>query len=117
MNSQASTLTLGLLPEPSTRWGRFVLGYGMQSLVMAFFVITAVIYPEVLVLPVHDYHFVTLVSTPPPVPQTPAPIKHFRVPEPKLTEPVTPRPEAMRVPSEIVQKKNPLPEEPCAEGT
>src|SRR6202166_4626940 len=101
MNSQASTLTLGLLPEPSTRWGRFVLGYGMQSLVMAFFVITAVIYPEVLVLPAHDYHFVNLLSTPPTVPQAPAPIKHFRVPEPKLEEPVTPRPEAMRVPSEI----------------
>jgi TonB family protein len=117
MNSQASTLTLGLLPEPSTRWGRFVLGYGMQSLVMAFFVITAVIYPEVLVLPVHDYHFITLVSTPPPVPQTPAPIKHFRVPEPKLTEPVTPRPEAMRVPSEIVQKKTPLPEEQAPKVT
>ena len=117
MNSQASTLTLGLLPEPGTRWGRFVLGYGMQSLVMAFFVITAVIYPEVLVLPVHDYHFVTLVSTPPPVPQTPAPIKHFRVPEPKLTEPVTPRPEAMRVPSEIVQKKTPLPEEQAPKVT
>ena len=117
MNSQASTLTLGLLPEPSTRWGRFVLGYGMQSLVMAFFVITAVIYPEVLVLPVHDYHFVTLVGTPPPVPQTPAPIKHFRVPEPKLAEPVTPRPEAMRVPSEIVQKKTPLPEEQAPKVT
>jgi TonB family protein len=117
MNSQASTLTLGLLPEPSTRRGRFVLGYGMQSLVMAFFVITAVIYPEVLVLPVHDYHFITLVSTPPPVPQTPAPIKHFRVPEPKLTEPVTPRPEAMRVPSEIVQKKTPLPEEQAPKVT
>ena len=104
MDSQASQLTLGLLPEPRTRWGRFVLSYGMQSLVMAFFVITAIAYPEVLVLPVHDYHFVSLVSTPPPVPQAPAPVKHFPVP-PKITEPVTPRPEAMRVPSELVQKK------------
>ncbi len=106
MDSQASELTLGLLPEARTRWGRFVLGYGMQSAVMAFFVISAIAYPEVLVLPVHDYHFVGLVSIPSPVPQAPAPVRHFRVPEPKITEPVTPRPEALRVPAELVRKKN-----------
>jgi TonB family protein len=107
MDSQASQLTLGLLPEPRTRWGRFVLSYGMQSVVVTFFVIAAIIYPEVLVLPVHDYHFVSLVSTPPPVPQAPAPVKNFPVPIPKIAEPVTPRPEAMRVPSELVQPKKP----------
>jgi TonB family protein len=109
MDSQPSPLTLGLLPEPRTRWQRFVLSYGAQSLVMAFFVITAILYPEVLVLPVHDYHFISLVNTPPPVPDTPAPVKHF--PAPKITEPVAPRPEAMRVPAELVQKKPPVTEE------
>jgi TonB family protein len=79
----------------------------MQSVVVAFFVMAAIIYPEVLVLPVHDYHFVSLVSTPPPVPQAPAPVKNFPVPIPKIAEPVTPRPEAMRVPSELVQPKKP----------
>ena len=117
MDSQASQLTLGLLPEPRTRWGRFVLSYGMQSLVVAFFVIAAIIYPEVLVLPVHDYHFVSLVSTPPPVPQAPAPVKHFPVPVPKIAEPVTPRPEAMRVPAELVQKKPPVPEDQAPKVT
>ena len=117
MDSQASQLTLGLLPEPRTRWGRFVLSYGMQSLVVAFFVIAAIIYPEVLVLPVHDYHFVSLVSTPPPVPQAPAPVKHFPVPVPKIAEPVTPRPEAMRVPAELVQKKAPVPEDQAPKVT
>ena len=111
MESQPSELTLGLLPEPRTRWERFVFGYGVQSLVMAFFVLTAVLYPEVLVLPVHDYHFISLVNTPPPVPDAPAPVKHFPVPAPKITEPVAPRPEAMRVPAELVQKKAPVPEE------
>jgi TonB family protein len=111
MSSPASTMTLGLLPEPRTRWGRFVLSYGVQSLILTLLVITAVIHPEVLDLPVHDYHFVTLVSTPPPVPQTPAPIKHFRVPDPKIAEPVTPRLEAIRVPSELVEKKTPPVEE------
>ncbi len=117
MNSQALPLTLGLLPEPRTRWGRFVLSYGVQSLVMTFFVLTAVLYPEVLVLPVHDYHFVSLVSTPPPVPQAPAPVRNFPVPPPKIAEPVTPRPEAMRVPAELVQKKAPVPEEQAPKVT
>jgi TonB family protein len=89
----------------------------MQSLVVAFFVIAAIIYPEVLVLPVHDYHFVSLVSTPPPVPQAPAPVKHFPVPVPKIAEPVTPRPEAMRVPAELVQKKPPVPEDQAPKVT
>jgi TonB family protein len=113
MDSQASQfqLTLGLLPEPRTRWGRFVLSYGVQTVVVAFFVLTAILYPDVLVLPVHDYHFVSLVSTAPPIPQAPAPVKHFAAPVPKVTEPATPRPQAMRVPAELVQKKLPVPEE------
>lgn len=117
MDSQASQLTLGLLPEPRTRWGRFVIGYGMQSLVVTFFVIAAMAHPEVLVLPVRDYHFVGLVSIPPPVPQEPAPVRHFPVPAPKITEPVTPRPEALRVPSELVRKRTPLPDEQAPKVT
>ena len=117
MDSQASQLTLGLLPEPRTRWGRFVLGYGMQSLVVTFFVIAAIAHPEVLVLPVHDYHFISLVNTPPPVPHTPQPVRHFPVPAPKIVEPVTPRPEALRVPQELVRKKMPVPEEQAPKVT
>jgi TonB family protein len=110
MDSQASQLTLGLLPEPRTRWGRFVLSYGAQSVVVAFFVIVAIMHPDVLEPRERDYHFISLVSTPPPVPQAPAPVKNF--PAPKISEPVTPRPEALRVPSELVQPKKPLvPEE------
>jgi TonB family protein len=117
MDSQPSQLTLGLLPEPRTRWGKFVLSYGVQSTVIAFFLIAAIAYPEVLVLPVHDYHFVSLVSTPPPVPQAPAPVKHFPLPVPKITAPVTPRPEAMRVPQELIQKKPLAPEDQAPKVT
>jgi TonB family protein len=115
MNSQLSEMTLGLLPEPRTRWGRFVLSYGMQSVIVTLFLLTAILHSEVLVLPVHDYHFVGLVSTPPPVPQAPAPVRNF--PAPKITEPITPRPEAMRVPSELVQKKAPIQEEQAPKVT
>jgi TonB family protein len=117
MDSQASLLTLGLLPEPRTRWQRFVLSYGVQSVIVAFFVILAIAYPDVLEQPVHDYHFVSLVSTPPPVPQAPQPVRHFDIPTPKITVPVAPRPEAMRVPAELVQKKAPVPEEQAPQVT
>lgn len=105
MDSQVSELTLGLLPERRTPWEKFVFSYGIQSLVLAFFVLTALLYPEVLVLPVHDYHFISLVNTPPPVPQTPAPVKNF--PVPKTAQLVTPRPEALRVPAELMAPKKP----------
>ncbi|MGA9474296.1 MAG: hypothetical protein WBV36_17650, partial [Terriglobales bacterium] len=106
----ASPLSLGLLPEPRTRWGRFVLGYGMQSIVIAVFVIAAIAQPAILVLPVHDYHIIGLVSVPVPVPQTPAPIRNLAAPKPieKIAakiEPVTPRPQALRVPAEFVVPK------------
>src|SRR5271165_68506 len=115
MDFEASPLTLGLLPEPRTRWDKFVFSYGVQSLVVGFFVIAAVVYPDVLEPREHDYHFVSLVSTPPSVPQAPAPVKHF--PAPKVTEPVTPRPEAMRVPVELVRPKKPVPEDQAPKVT
>src|ERR1700691_1756136 len=117
MDSHASQLTLGLLPEPRRRWEKFVLSYGVQSLLVAFVLIAAIVHPDVILPPEHDYHFVSLVNTPPPVPQAPAPVKNFPVPVAKITEPVMPRPEALRVPSEIVQKKPPVPEEQAPKVT
>jgi TonB family protein len=117
MDSQASQLTLGLLPEPRTPWGKFVLSYSVQSVVVVFFLLIAILHPDVLEPRERDYHFVSLVSTPPPIPQAPAPVKHFPVPVPKISEPVTPRPEALRVPSELVRKKAPVPEDQAPKVT
>jgi len=109
MNSQASELTLGLLPEPRARWGRFVVSYGFQSAVTLLIVIAALVRPAILTMPVHDYHFIGLVNTPPPVPQKPAPLRNL--PAPKIAQMVTPRPEALRVPAEITRPKpKPLPD-------
>jgi TonB family protein len=117
MNSQASELTLGILPEPGTRWGKFVVSYGVQSVLLTFFVIAAIMNPDVLVPRERDYHFVSLVSTAPPIPQKPAPVRHFPAPVAKITEPVAPRPEAMRVPTELVRKKLPVPEDQAPKVT
>jgi len=54
---------------------------------------------------VHDYHFIGLVNTPAPVPQRPAPVRNFPVPQPKIADPVTPRPQALRVPPELIPPK------------
>ncbi len=108
MDSQASQLTLGLLPERRTPWGKFAFSFGVQSLVVVFILVATVLYGDVLELPEHDYHFISLVNTPPPVPQKPAPVRNF--PTPKVVEPVTPRPEALRVPKELVAAKKEVPE-------
>ena len=102
MESQAPQLTLGLLPSPRTPWEKFVFSYGVQAGVLAFFIITALVYPEVLVMPVHDYHFVHLVETPAPVPQEPQPVRRVQVAKVELPEP---RPEALRVPKELIPPK------------
>ncbi len=103
MDSQDSLLTLGLLPEPRARWQKFVFSYGVQSLIMAVALVAAFVNPEILEIPMRDYHFVSLVNTPPPTPQKPAPVRNF--PTPKIAEVVTPRPEALRVPKELQAPK------------
>jgi TonB family protein len=106
MDSQAPLLTLGILPDPRDRWQKFVLSYGVQTVVSAAILITAIANPERLEIPARDYHFVSLVNTPPPVPQQPAPVRNLPTPRIKLAEIVPQRPEAMRVPTELrVPKK------------
>jgi TonB family protein len=60
-------------------------------------------HPEMLEIPLRDYHFVNLINNPPPVPQKPAPVRNF--PPPKVAEVVPPRPEALRVPKELTPPK------------
>jgi TonB family protein len=109
MESQASQFTLGLLPEPRARWQKFVFSYGVQSVILTFALVTALMNPEILEIPERDYHFVNLVNNPPPAPVQPAPVRNF--PTPKVAEVVTPRPEALRVPKELqAPKKTPIPE-------
>ncbi|MBZ5722053.1 MAG: TonB family protein [Acidobacteriia bacterium] len=61
-----------------------------------------VLHPEVLVPPAHDYHFIQLVETPPPVNYKPAPVR--LIPAPVSAHLETPSPKALHVPADIRPK-------------
>jgi TonB family protein len=99
-----------LLPEKRPPWKEFVFSMGTQGLTLVALVWVGVLFPQVIDLPNHDYHFIALVSTPPPVNHTPAPVRVFKSTPPPQVAAVEPPPEALRVPEEIRHAK-PQPED------
>jgi TonB family protein len=88
-----------MLPARRPPWKEFVLSMGVESLILLISAWVGVLHPEVLTLPIHDYHFIQLVSTPPPVNHQPAPV---RVIKPRVVAEVeTP---ALRLPPEVKPK-------------
>lgn len=85
------------LPERRPPWKEFLFSMGTQSVLMVAVAWIAILHPEVIVEPIRELHVAQLVSTPPPVNHTPAPVKVFET-EPL---PVEPRVEALRLPPEI----------------
>lgn len=71
---------------------------GTQSIALLVLAWVGVLHPDVLVLPAHDYHFIQLVSTPPPVNHEPAPVRLIKPPVAAHLE--TPSPNALRLPPE-----------------
>lgn len=71
---------------------------GTQSVALLVLAWVGVLHPEVLVPPVHDYHFIQLVNTPPPVNHEPAPVRLIKPPVVAHME--TPSPNALRLPPE-----------------
>jgi TonB family protein len=69
-----------LLPESQPPWTQFVLSMGAQSLTVVMLAWLAVLHPAVLSRPARDYHFVSLVSTPPVINHQPAPVSVFQNP-------------------------------------
>ena len=55
MESQASQMTLGLLPDPRARWQKFVFSYGVQSILVTFALVAAIMNPDILEIPMRDY--------------------------------------------------------------
>ena len=76
---------------------------GVQGIAILVFAWVGVVHPDVLTQPVHDYHFVRLVDTPPPVNHEPAPV---RVLKPPVVEQAASR-DVLRLPPEIKPKVRP----------
>ncbi len=89
-----------LLPERRPPWKEFVLTMGFQGLGLFLLAWAAVLNLAVLDAPVHDYHFIRLVETPPVVSHEPAPVR--QVPPPQVE---TPPAEMLRVPAPEVRPK------------
>src|SRR6266849_1681460 len=91
-----------LLPERRPPWKEFVVTMGVQSLALFAFIWLGVLNLSVLPAPVHDYHFIRLVDTPPPVNLEPAPVRV--IPPPRQARLETPSPEVLRLPPEVRPK-------------
>ena len=76
---------------------------GVQGIAILVFAWVGVVHPDVLTQPVHDYHFVRLVDTPPPMNHQPAPA---RVLKPPVVEQAS-SPDVLRLPPEIKPKVRP----------
>jgi len=102
--TQASDHDLfSLLPQRRPPWKEFVLSTGVQGLAVLIAVWVLMLRLQVLV-PTRDYHFVELVSTPPPVNHVPAPVRVIE-PPPVVAEVKLPLPETLRVVAPQVKPK------------
>jgi TonB family protein len=106
--SDYQSATFGLLPERRPPWKEFVLTMGVQGVALFVLAWAAVLNLAVLDQPVHDYHFIRLVETPPPENHEPAPMRE--IPPPHVAQIQTPPTEVLRVPAPEVRPKT-TPEE------
>jgi len=104
MSDSPETGLFSLLPDKRPPWKEFLFSSVTQGAAMFMIAWLAVLHPEALVLPEHDYHFVQLVNTPPPVNHQPAPM---RVIQPEVKPVVVPDPEVLRLPQETRRKPQP----------
>ena len=97
MSQMYQNAPFSLLPDRRPPWKQFVLTMGVQGLALFVFAWAAVLNLAVMDQPVHDYHFIRLVETPPPVNHEPAPVQEIP-PPPVVAHVETPPAEVLRVP-------------------
>ena len=68
-----------MLPYRRPPWREFALIMGVQAIAVFILTWVGVLNLGMLPSPVHDYHFIRLVDTPPPVNLEPAPVKEIPV--------------------------------------
>jgi TonB family protein len=93
-----------LLPYRRPPWKEFVLTMGLQGVVLFLLAWAAVLNLAVLDPPIHDYHFIRLVETPPPVNMEPAPVRE--IPAQRVAQVDAPPPEVLRLPPPEVRPKS-----------
>lgn len=89
------------LPESRPPWKEFLASLGMQGLGFLVLISVGLLHPEGLPFPIHDYHFIRLVATPPPVKHEPAPLRLLK--PPPMAQLETPR-EVLRLPAPVRPK-------------
>ena len=77
MSETYQNVPFSLLPDRRPPWKQFVFTMGLQGVALFVFAWAAVLNLGVVEPPVHDYHFIQLVETPPPVNHEPAPVKEI----------------------------------------
>ncbi|PYX07610.1 MAG: hypothetical protein DMG88_13765 [Acidobacteria bacterium] len=90
-----------LLPERRPPWKEFIFSFSSQGLGLFLLAWLAVLHPEVLVPPTHDYHFIRLVETPAPINHQPQPPRVLKQEVARLETPAEP---ALRLPPEVKPK-------------
>jgi TonB family protein len=103
MSETYQNAPFSLLPDRRPPWKEFMLTMGLQGLLLFALAWAAVLNLAVLEQPVHDYHFIRLVDTPPPETHEPAPVKE--IPPPRVARIETPPAEVLRVPPPEVRPK------------
>src|SRR6185295_7321932 len=96
MSQDYQNSPFSMLPYRRPPWREFALMMGVQAIAAFILAWAGVLNLGVLPSPVHDYHFVRLVDTPPPVNLEPAPVKE--IPLTRLARVETPSPAVLRLP-------------------
>src|ERR1700733_2688744 len=92
------------IPDRRPPLKEFVFSMGTQAVLIVVVAWIAILHPEVITQPIHRLEVTQLVTTPPPVNLTPAPVKVFKtepLPVPVPEAIVAPRPEALKLPPEV----------------
>ena len=90
-----------LLPYRRPPWKEFVLIIGLQCIGLFLLTWVGVLNMGLVPDPVHDYHFIGLVDTPPPLNLEPAPV----IPAPRVARMETPAPDVLLLPPPEVPAK------------
>src|SRR5581483_10280664 len=98
MSQNSANGLFSLLPERRPPWKQFALSLAVESIALFLLGWIAVLHPNILRAPVHDYHFVRLVPTPMTVNHAPQPVRILRAPV--IAHVVPPSLQALHLPPE-----------------